>query len=93
MCTVTCPKGLNPQGAIQELLKMVKDLEENKVEEEILWCKMNLHFEMIKKLNIFLRLIIELIIGDKWSKRELIKKSENLTVKLSELTSRNWKNN
>lgn len=36
MCTVTCPKGLNPQGAIQELLKMVKDLEENKVEEEIL---------------------------------------------------------
>ena len=33
MCTVTCPKGLNPQGAIQELLKMVRELEENKTEE------------------------------------------------------------
>lgn len=37
MCTVTCPKGLNPQLAIQELMKMVKELEENKVEEETLW--------------------------------------------------------
>jgi succinate dehydrogenase/fumarate reductase-like Fe-S protein len=33
MCTVTCPKGLNPQSAIQELLKMVKDLEEDKADE------------------------------------------------------------
>lgn len=24
MCTVTCPKGLNPQGAINELIKMVE---------------------------------------------------------------------
>jgi len=30
MCTVTCPKGLNPQSAIQELLRMVRELEENK---------------------------------------------------------------
>ena len=37
MCTVTCPKGLNPQGAIQELLRMVRELEENKTEEELLW--------------------------------------------------------
>ena len=24
MCTVTCPKGLDPQTAVQELMKMVK---------------------------------------------------------------------
>lgn len=36
MCTVTCPKGLNPQSAIQELLRMVKELEENKAEDEVL---------------------------------------------------------
>ena len=36
MCTVTCPKGLNPQGAIQELLKMVHEINENRM-EEVLW--------------------------------------------------------
>jgi succinate dehydrogenase/fumarate reductase-like Fe-S protein len=25
MCTVTCPKGLNPQFAINELLAMIKE--------------------------------------------------------------------
>ena len=33
MCSVTCPKGLNPQHAIQELLKMVHDISENRAEE------------------------------------------------------------
>jgi len=44
MCTVTCPKGLNPQSAIQELLRMVKELEENKAEDEVLWFRINLNF-------------------------------------------------
>lgn len=26
MCSVTCPKGLDPQGAIQNLFKMVNNL-------------------------------------------------------------------
>ncbi len=29
MCTVTCPKGLNPQAAINELLAMVAKRKEN----------------------------------------------------------------
>jgi succinate dehydrogenase/fumarate reductase-like Fe-S protein len=29
MCTVTCPKGLNPQGAINELLRMVQERKES----------------------------------------------------------------
>jgi succinate dehydrogenase (ubiquinone) iron-sulfur subunit len=29
MCTVTCPKGLNPQAAINELLRMVAEKKEN----------------------------------------------------------------
>ena len=27
ICSLTCPKDLDPQGAIQDLLKMVKDYE------------------------------------------------------------------
>jgi succinate dehydrogenase/fumarate reductase-like Fe-S protein len=30
MCTVTCPKGLNPQLAIQELMKMVHEISANR---------------------------------------------------------------
>lgn len=30
MCSHTCPKGLNPQGALQNLLGMIKDLKERK---------------------------------------------------------------
>lgn len=26
MCTVTCPKGLDPQGAVQKLMKMVTEV-------------------------------------------------------------------
>ncbi len=33
MCTVTCPKGLDPQKAIQNLLKMMKHHEEIRGEE------------------------------------------------------------
>lgn len=32
MCTVTCPKGLDPQAAIQHLLKMVEEMAERKAE-------------------------------------------------------------
>ena len=32
MCSVTCPKGLDPQRAIQDLLRMMKDLNEKKSE-------------------------------------------------------------
>lgn len=32
MCTVTCPKGLDPQAAIQHLLKMVEEMSERKAE-------------------------------------------------------------
>jgi len=34
MCSVTCPKGLNPQGALQNLLGMIKELKERKIENE-----------------------------------------------------------
>lgn len=30
MCSHTCPKGLNPQGALQTLIAMIKDLKERK---------------------------------------------------------------
>lgn len=32
MCTVTCPKGLDPQSALQSLLKMVHDLREKRAD-------------------------------------------------------------
>lgn len=32
MCSTTCPKGLNPQGAIQHLMKMVEEMNEREVE-------------------------------------------------------------
>jgi len=46
MCTVTCPKGLNPQAAINELVGMVAKRKE-KAQEYVLW------FEIIKlsKIN------------------------------------------
>jgi len=34
MCSVTCPKGLNPQGALQELLTMVAAHKEKKLANE-----------------------------------------------------------
>jgi succinate dehydrogenase/fumarate reductase-like Fe-S protein len=33
MCTVTCPKGLNPQAAINELLGMIKERKERASQE------------------------------------------------------------
>jgi len=36
MCTVTCPKGLDPQTSINELLRMVKERKEV-AEERLLW--------------------------------------------------------
>lgn len=35
MCSTTCPKGLNPQGSIQELLKMVHGLSENRANDAL----------------------------------------------------------
>jgi len=34
MCSVTCPKGLNPQGALQNLLRMIKEMNERKITSE-----------------------------------------------------------
>jgi len=34
MCSVTCPKGLNPQGALQNLLRMVREQKERRIENE-----------------------------------------------------------
>ena len=34
MCTTTCPKGLDPQTALQNLIRMVKEQKENKKVEE-----------------------------------------------------------
>lgn len=36
MCSVTCPKGLDPQSALQSLIKMVKEYKEKKIEENII---------------------------------------------------------
>jgi len=36
MCTVTCPKGLDPRAALQELLKLAKEYREEKVVAETL---------------------------------------------------------
>jgi len=36
MCTVTCPKGLDPRAALQELMRMVKDFKERSVAQEAL---------------------------------------------------------
>jgi len=36
MCSVTCPKGLDPRTALQNLLKMVKDFKEVRVSQELL---------------------------------------------------------
>lgn len=30
MCSVTCPKGLDPQSAVQDLLKMVHELRDKR---------------------------------------------------------------
>jgi len=35
MCSVTCPKGLNPQGAIQHLMKMVESMAERASERAL----------------------------------------------------------
>lgn len=34
MCSVTCPKGLNPQFAVQDLMRMVKEMKDRKVTSE-----------------------------------------------------------
>lgn len=36
MCTVTCPKGLNPQLSLENLINMVKDFRERRATEETL---------------------------------------------------------
>jgi succinate dehydrogenase (ubiquinone) iron-sulfur subunit len=36
MCTVTCPKGLDPRTSLQDLIRMVKDLKERKIGAEAL---------------------------------------------------------
>jgi succinate dehydrogenase/fumarate reductase-like Fe-S protein len=36
MCTVTCPKGLNPQESLHQLFEKVKELRKKKIDEEVL---------------------------------------------------------
>lgn len=37
MCSVTCPKGLDPRTSLQTLIAMVKEMKQNKVSENTLW--------------------------------------------------------
>lgn len=36
MCSFTCPKGLNPQLSLKNLMDMVKDFRKNRIEQEVL---------------------------------------------------------
>lgn len=36
MCSVTCPKGLDPRSALQDLIRLVKDFKERGVSQEVL---------------------------------------------------------
>ena len=39
MCSVTCPKGLDPRASLQSLISMVQDFQENRIANETLWVK------------------------------------------------------